>query len=134
MSSPNTSKRTSSRLGDILKSLTGKSPNTSPSQYSVPKQYAIQLLNKFDLLATKHTKQGWTKQIWNALKYWVSTRVIPEKTDEETRQDLKEIYDTLRPMFEQAQIADELKNNPTEPTLNEKIKSLPRYKELAKLL
>jgi len=118
----------------MLSGLVGKSQNTQPIKYSVPKQYAIQLLDKFDKLASKHTQQSWTKRIWTALKYWVKTSVIPSKTDEEIREDLLEIYKVLRPFFEEVQVAEQLKNPITEKVVNEKVKLLPRYKELSKLL
>lgn len=127
-------KKTSEKLKGILKQLTGVSQNTSLNQYSVPKQYAIRLLETLDKLATKRAESNWAKQIWSALKYYIRTRIIPVKSDKEVKEDLFEIFMELKPLFDQMDVAVDLKQSLTDKKINDKVKKLPQYRELAKLL
>ena len=68
--------------------------------------YAFNVLNAFDVLAQSHIKTAWTNKIWNAIKWYVTKKVFPTKTDEQLKADLKVIFDSLSPLFEQVQTAN----------------------------
>jgi len=73
---------------------------------STVREYAFNAMNAFDVLAQSHIQTAWTNKIWNALKWYVTNRVFPKKTDVELRKDLQVIYDALKPLFEQVQTAN----------------------------
>lgn len=95
-------------LEEILKSLTGES-QISSSNLSKPKQFALKTLDAFDALAEQNAKEGWTRRIWKGMKWHVKNRIIPNKTDEQIRNDLKSIYDVIHPLFETLEIGNAVK-------------------------
>lgn len=96
------------KLDEILKSLTGGLQKNSSVPLSKPKQFAFKTLDAFDSLAQQNAKTDFTKSIWNSMKWIVKNRIIPKKTDEQIRNDLKLIHSTLSPLFETIDTALEI--------------------------
>jgi len=126
------------KLDEILKKLTGTFQNTSHTKslkLSPVRKKALVIFSKVNKLAARYTKhQTFTgiintiivPRIENLIK-----KVIPEN---ELKQILKDCYDETREIYNELDIATELKNTPTDKTINDEVKKLPRYKELGELL
>lgn len=133
-----TAENQSSRIGEILKVLAGNyqkpSQNTSLNDLSSVRKKSLMIFQKLDSLSDKYVKHGTLKTLLMTFVRPHITKVIThEIPEEELKQVIKECFDLLKEDFEQVEIAKEL-NNDLNKELNEKLKGLPKYKELADLL
>ena len=96
------------KLDEILKSIIGKSQNSSSANLSKPKQFAHKVIDAFDVMATANAKTSFTQSVWNSIKWYMKNKIIPNKSDDEVRADLKNIHDTIRPLFQTINTATEI--------------------------
>ncbi|PBO85759.1 MAG: hypothetical protein COA77_02535 [Thaumarchaeota archaeon] len=86
-------------LDEILKSITGKSLNSSSANLSKPKQFAIKLIDAFDSMASANAKTNFTQSVWKSIKWYMKNKIIPQKSDKETIADLRKMKETIDPLF-----------------------------------
>jgi len=82
-------------LDEILKSITGKSLNSSSANLSKPKQFAIKLIDAFDSMASANAKTNFTQSVWKSIKWYMKNKIIPQKSDKETIADLRKMKETI---------------------------------------
>lgn len=90
---------TNEKLNETLKSIIGKSLNSSSENLSKPKQFAIKLIDAFDSMATANAKTNFTQSVWKSIKWYMKNKIIPQKSDKETIADLRKMKSTIDPLF-----------------------------------
>ena len=96
------------KLNETLKSIIGKSLNSSSENLSKPKLFAHKVIDAFDVMATANAKTSFTQSVWNSIKWYMKNKIIPNKSDEQIRSDLKNIHDVISPLFETINTATEI--------------------------
>ena len=95
------------KLDEILKSIIGKSQISLSVNLSRPKQFALQIVDAFDGMATANAKTNFTQSVWKSIKWYMKNKIIPKKSDEETIADLRKMKDIIDPLFKTLDKAEE---------------------------
>jgi len=126
------------KLDEILKKLISRLQITSQTQsleLTPVRRKVLTIFSKVDKLATKYTKhQTWKGLIDTVVRPHLEGLIKTEIPEAELKQVLKDCYEETKDIYNDLDIADELKNTPTDKTVNDIVKNLPKYKELAELL
>ena len=126
------------KLDEILKKLISRLQTTSQTQsleITPVRRKVLTIFFKVDRLAKKYTKhQTWKGLIDTVVKPHIENLIKNEIPEVELRQVLKDCYEETKDIYFDLDIASELKNTPTDKSVNDIVKNLPKYKELAKLL
>ena len=126
------------KLDEILKKLISRLQTTSQTQsleITPVRRKVLTIFFKVDKLAKKYTKhQTWKGLIDTVVKPHIENLIKKEIPEDELRQVLKDCYEETKDVYFDLDIASELKNTPTDKSVNDIVKNLPKYKELAKLL
>ena len=126
------------KLDEILKKLISRLQNTSQTQsleITPARKKVLNIFFKVDKLAKKYKKhQTWKGLIDSVVRPHIENLIKKEIPEAELRQVLKDCYEETKDIYFDLDIASELKNTPTDKSVNDIVKNLPKYKELAKLL
>ena len=126
------------KLEEILKKLIERLQNTSQTQsleLTPVRRKVLTIFFKVDKLVKKYTKhKTWESLIDTVVRPHIENLIKKEIPESELRQVLKDCYEETKDIYFDLDIASELKNTPTDERVNEQVKNLPRFKELADLL
>ena len=109
-------------------------------ELSIVKEFALKTLNCFDDLAKPEIKNRVMLKLWDYLKNY-TFKIILRKPDAELKEKLKQVHETLGPLFADVQMSEEIKQgeklgSPIIPDVGElaKVKSLTNSNKLLKEL
>ena len=126
------------KLDEILKNLINRLRTTSQTQsleITPARKKVLNIFFKVDRLAKKYTKhQTWKGLIDSVVRPHIENLIKKEIPEDEIKQVLKDCYEETKDIYSDLDIASELKNTPTDKAVNDIVKNLPKYKELAELL
>lgn len=126
------------KLDEILKKLISRLQTTSQTQsleITPVRRKVLTIFFKVDKLAKKYTKhKTWEGLIDTVVRPHIENLIKKEIPEAELRQVLKDCYEETKDIYFDLDIASELKNTPTDKSVNDIVKNLPKYKELADLL
>ena len=126
------------KLDEILKNLISRLQTTSQTQsleLTPVRRKVLMIFFKVDKLVKKYTKhQTWKGLIDTVVRPHIEGLIKKEIPENELRQVLKDCYEETKDIYFDLDIATELKNTPTDKSVNDIVKNLPKYKELAELL
>lgn len=126
------------KLDEILKKLISRLRTTSQTQsleITPVRKKVLTIFFKVDKLVKKYTKhQTWKALIDTVVRPHIENLIKIEIPEAELKQVLKDCYEETKDIYSDLDIAAELKNTPTDKAVNDIVKNLPKYKELAELL
>lgn len=132
-------KNPSNRISEILKGLAQKylapSPSQSSKDISPLRKKSLMIFQKLEVLSDKYVKHKAMKELVMKFVRPHITNVIEKEIPEaELKNVMREIFIMLKEDFEDFEIATALNETKLNPKLNEKLKKLPAYREIADLL
>jgi len=131
-------KKPSSKIEEIFYQLAGKLQNKSQNQslkdLSPARKKLLALYSKTEEFTNKYIVDTWLKKmVMKIAQPHIKSTIEYKMSEDEVKSFLNWVYELIKDDYEQIQISKELKN-PLNKELNEKLKLMPRYKELANLL
>lgn len=86
-------------------------------------------------MSDKYVKKNYLRQLaMRIIPGHIEKSIREEVPDQEIKQILYECYLLLKEDFQEIEIAESLNETKLNPEINEKLKLLPKYQELSKLL